>query len=361
MKTISIALATYNGSRYIKEQLDSLQHQTMLPIELVACDDASTDNTVELIKAFAATTLFPVKVFVNDFRLGYRSNFMKAASLCEGDLIAFCDQDDIWNPQKLLEVEKRFQKPDVLLVIHNADVMNSSGDILGKVHLSDEKEDMAYEPLGISPWQFPLGFTMTFRRDLLAFSELRNLSLDYFNGVEKLAHDQWIFLLAVAFGQVIRMPDILARYRQHDTNTFGLERSEKTFVFKLKEKFTKFVNFDIYADACERILTVMKEPDLLPLNHELQPRIAASVEFFDRLTTMYRHRYNAYSGKNLFSRVRSWLLLRSMGGYDEDRVCHFEKKEVSRDILLGVVMAGLYKKKHKGPAMDGSLVVTAKP
>ena len=359
MKSISIALATYNGCKHILEQLESLQKQAMLPFEVIVCDDASTDDTINLVNDFAKVAAFSVKVFRNETKLGYRDNFMKAANLCSGDLIAFCDQDDIWDVQKLQEVEKRFTEPSVMLVCHNADIINSRGDILSKVHLSDATEDIVYEPLGVCPWHFPLGFTMTFRRELLAFSELRNLSSDYYNGIERLAHDQWIFLLAASFGQVVRMPDTLAKYRQHDHNTFGIKRPSKTFMFKLNEKFTKFVNFDLYVNACEDIIKILEMAFLLPLSQDLHTREASAIKFFCKLRDMYKLRYNAYANRSLYSRTRSWTSLRISGGYDESRACHFEKKEASRDFLLGVVMAGLHNKRHQGPAMDWSLIVRA--
>src|SRR5580698_5355366 len=82
MKSVSIAMATYNGARYVGEQLESLARQTVLPTELVVTDDNSTDNTVDIVTAFATKAPFPVHIEKNPKRLGYRDNFMKAVSLC---------------------------------------------------------------------------------------------------------------------------------------------------------------------------------------------------------------------------------------------------------------------------------------
>jgi glycosyltransferase involved in cell wall biosynthesis len=101
MTTISIAMATYNGARFIREQLNSLAAQTELPSELVVTDDGSTDNTIEIVSEFARNAPFPVSVFPGNQRLGFRANFMNCASLCSGDLISFCDQDDVWQTQDL--------------------------------------------------------------------------------------------------------------------------------------------------------------------------------------------------------------------------------------------------------------------
>ena len=89
-------MATFNGDTYLSPQLQSLARQTLLPHELVVCDDGSTDRTLEIVRAFAADAPFPVRVHRNDEHLGFADNFLKAAVLCGGELIAFCDQDDVW-------------------------------------------------------------------------------------------------------------------------------------------------------------------------------------------------------------------------------------------------------------------------
>ena len=81
---ISIAMATYNGAKYIRDQLDTLGRQTLPPVELVVTDDGSTDATLSIVEAFSAVAPFPVRIIRNTNRLGYEENFLKAASLCAG-------------------------------------------------------------------------------------------------------------------------------------------------------------------------------------------------------------------------------------------------------------------------------------
>ena len=100
-ETISVALCTYNGERFLEEQLASLEAQERRPDELVVCDDRSTDNTVSLLESFARTASFPVRIHINPINLGSTVNFDRAMRLCAGSLIAFCDQDDIWSPVHL--------------------------------------------------------------------------------------------------------------------------------------------------------------------------------------------------------------------------------------------------------------------
>src|SRR6478609_12105203 len=99
--TVSVAMATYNGAKFLQAQLDSLAAQTQLPDELVVGDDGSSDDTLAILEAFAASAPFPVRVDRNETRPDYGDNFMRTALRCTGDYIAFCDQDDVWLPEKI--------------------------------------------------------------------------------------------------------------------------------------------------------------------------------------------------------------------------------------------------------------------
>ena len=98
--TISIAMTTYNGEKYLQEQLDSFLGQNRLPDELVVCDDGSQDRTMAILESFSSRAPFPVRIYRNSAKLGYSKNFEKAGSLCTGDIIAFSDEDDVWDAQK---------------------------------------------------------------------------------------------------------------------------------------------------------------------------------------------------------------------------------------------------------------------
>ena len=103
---ISIAMATYNGAKYLREQLDSLASQTLLPNELVVCDDNSTDETVNIILNFKSAAPFEVYILKNEVNIGYTKNFEKAMAICTGNLILLCDQDDFWFSNKIMLIDK---------------------------------------------------------------------------------------------------------------------------------------------------------------------------------------------------------------------------------------------------------------
>ena len=113
---VSILLATYNGCDFLKEQLDSLLSQSRLPDEVVAIDDGSTDRTIDILKAYCPSFSDGrgLSIIVNDANLGWKDNFRRGLSYCNGDLVFFCDQDDIWLPNKIEVYERIFaSRPDI--------------------------------------------------------------------------------------------------------------------------------------------------------------------------------------------------------------------------------------------------------
>ncbi len=128
---ISVVLASWNGGGFIAEQLFSLSSQTRLPDELIVGDDASTDETVSTLEAFAAIAPFPVRIIQNEVRLGYARNFSHLATLASGDVLAFCDQDDVWAPHKLEIVESHFKAhPETTCLVHDARIIDATGRLV---------------------------------------------------------------------------------------------------------------------------------------------------------------------------------------------------------------------------------------
>lgn len=96
---ISVVIPTYNGGRFLRDQLDSIYNQTLLPDEVVVVDDCSKDDTLDILKEYSER--YGLKYFVNETNVGYNKNFEKGIRLATGDAIALCDQDDVWYPNKL--------------------------------------------------------------------------------------------------------------------------------------------------------------------------------------------------------------------------------------------------------------------
>jgi glycosyltransferase involved in cell wall biosynthesis len=213
---ISIAMATYNGERYLEEQLRSLTEQLRLPDEVVICDDGSTDRTQELLAQFAKSAPFPMSLVINDHRLGWRENFLKAASICTSDYIAFCDQDDIWLPEKLLVIARFLEGDPCTLLQHAYRVIGEHGEFVS--------EDIKYPRSGREVlWRMNFGFSQLFHRSLLKYSGLWRLSFDYL-GNDRMGHDNWIAFLSSLFEKPLIIDEVLVYYRRHNYNAVAVMR-----------------------------------------------------------------------------------------------------------------------------------------
>lgn len=221
---ISIAMGTYNGGKYIQEQLDSFAKQVSLPYELVVCDDASTDDTVDIIRNFAATAGFSVHIHQNEKNLGFSNNFLKCASLCIGDWIAFSDQDDVWFPQKLSRVGQLIeadQLKNLVLVCHSADLVDENLTLTGR-RIPDFPRDQVIGKNGHYGFLCIAGFTTTFKAKMLSEIDSSLRPRDYFAPEDKWqSHDKWIAMLANASGDVAYISDSLALYRRHSSALSG--------------------------------------------------------------------------------------------------------------------------------------------
>lgn len=230
----SVALATCDGERFLEAQLDSLCAQTVQPFELVVSDDASRDRTPDILAAFARSAPFPVHVRKNSRRRGYKSNFVAVAAACTGDLIAFCDQDDVWEPHKLERMAAPFEDPQVLLAHHDATLIDAEGRAIGALRTPVR-----------GPWDVVPGFAQVFRRRLADFSPLQPLSVDHLwaiaaakhpsrpadQAARALAHDQFYLFWADVVGRTAHVPEALVRYRQHPGALFGRAPHPVLFAF----------------------------------------------------------------------------------------------------------------------------------
>jgi glycosyltransferase involved in cell wall biosynthesis len=222
--SLSIALASYNGERYIGEQLDSIARQTRLPDELIISDDASSDATTGIALDFARRAPFPVKILQNSGRAGSTRNFEIAIRACKGDIIFLCDQDDVWYPNKIGLVEGRFiNNPDAGAVFTDADVVDENlhpiGRLLWQIYkFGPDKQSrfMTSDALGVLLKQpVVTGATMAFR------SSYRDLVLP----MPQTWHDAWIALLISATSRLDALPVQLIAYRQHGDNQLGIPRA----------------------------------------------------------------------------------------------------------------------------------------
>jgi len=218
--TISVVLATHNGQAFLEKQLASLAGQTRLPHELVVSDDASTDRTNELVERFRAQAPFPVRHHRNPVAKGFRDNFLGATAHASGDWIAFCDQDDVWHPDKLALCAPHMATPGVTQVVHQATLIDGSDRTTGMFAQGIARSGTR-PPLAYDVWGTFWGFSMLVDRRLLGLADPARRFIDYIDPRHRVAHDRWAFFLAQTLGCTVEIAQPLAGYRQHDSNLFG--------------------------------------------------------------------------------------------------------------------------------------------
>lgn len=218
---VDIVMATYNGEKYIREQLDSILNQSYKRIHLVIRDDGSKDNTVEIIKEYKCMYGDCIELIEDSVKCGSsKSNFMQAMKYTSANYVMFSDQDDYWLPDKIqhtldkmLEIEGKIGKDKPILVFGSYKPVDEKLDVIKEKQ--NKRQEAAYK---------------------IAFSNL--LVQNYINGclmmvnrilVDKmgnyddaiLMHDWWAALIAAGGGEIEHIDEVMMLYRQHEGNVVG--------------------------------------------------------------------------------------------------------------------------------------------
>lgn len=247
--TVAVVLCTYNGARYLPQQLDSLLAQTRLPQRIAIADDASSDDTWNLLQAFAERARargIAVDLHANPRNLGYLRNFESALRRAEEDVMFLCDQDDVWYPHKIADYLQQFEtRPGLSLLHSDSRLIDGEGRDLGR-RMFQTLEVSAGELAAIHAGRafavlvrrnIVTGATAALRRELLAQalpipeiaikvdgeaadSKTRRADTAADKRVAWV-HDEWLALIAAATGEVdcVEAPSI--GYRQHGGNQIG--------------------------------------------------------------------------------------------------------------------------------------------
>lgn len=223
---LSVAMCTYNGARFLREQLASVAAQTRTPDELIVCDDCSQDETPQIVEAFAVSAPFDVRLQRNAANVGSTKNFEQAVGLCGGQIIALSDQDDVWLPEKLETLETELVRtPTAGLVFSDADVVDERlrplgyrlWQATGEANFGEAKQKLFREGLAFDvllTGNVVTGATMAFRA---AYKEL----VLPIPGDTSLIHDGWIAMLIAAVSDVAFVARPLVKYRQHAAQQLG--------------------------------------------------------------------------------------------------------------------------------------------
>lgn len=226
MNRVSVAMATYNGEKYLREQLDSLYSQSIVPDEIVVCDDCSNDKTIEILEEYHQKN--GLRYIVNDLNLGVNKNFEKAIRMCSGSYVAICDQDDIWFPKKI----------EILLNKMN-EVENGMPCVVSSQSISlndNNKREPFYvknDSVGVSATLLKSGnvqgCTLMLNRKMIEI--LRPFPKSY---KDVMMYDGYISFVAATCGIKYNLGCVLMAYRHHESNVISKIQHNQTFFVRLR-------------------------------------------------------------------------------------------------------------------------------
>lgn len=226
---LSVALCTYNGETYIREQVESILSQTLPVDEIVVCDDGSSDNTLSIIESLRKGTNADIRIHRNETNLGVCANFQKAVNLCKGDIIFLSDQDDVWHNDKVETIVNYFyhnhQKHVVFTdgqLIDGSGKAISNGTLWRCFGINDKCLKQIEDGFGIEIFAFEnraTGATMAIRRDFEYTSSFSHFCID------DILHDGALAMLALTNNQLGYISRCLIDYRIHSNQECGIGES----------------------------------------------------------------------------------------------------------------------------------------
>ncbi|MET4782119.1 glycosyltransferase family 2 protein [Glaciihabitans sp. UYNi722] len=318
---VSVALCTRNGEAFIIDQIRSILQQSVLPREIVLSDDASTDSTVERAVETVASHERSVDLVVlrNPKPLGVTLNFEQAVLECRFELIALCDQDDVWYPDKLSRMTARFEHDEHLqLLFSDAQLVGVTGEPLG---------DSLFHAIGFTGAAVRAvhegeAFSVLCKRNVVTGATVL-VRRDFARAVAPFpagwVHDEWIAMAASIVGQLDVLDKPLVDYRQHGNNEIGASR------LSIFARFARIAEagFERNRRLLDRATNLAARLPTLPgavsakqahsvkqkLEHE-RVRSGLSLHRLERITPVFREittgRYHSF-GRGLFDAVRDLL------------------------------------------------------
>lgn len=277
--TISVAMCTYNGGRYLQQQLLSIAQQTLPPHELVVCDDGSSDTTEEIVERFRGSASFPVLFYRNAHNLGSTRNFEQAIRLCRGDIIALCDQDDVWSPEKLALMGAVFDEdPGLAGVFSNASLMDDQGT----PQPGDLWQRQGFTALRQRSFNRQTAFDQLIQRDTVTGATLL-FQASYLPLLvpfpAEWVHDGWIALLLAGVAEIKPLAARPMTYRLHAQQQVGAKQTPLSD--HLHTEKSSASAFHLQQAARFRLLLERLEQTVFQLNPALLDKVKRKIGFFE--------------------------------------------------------------------------------
>ena len=216
---ISVCIATYNGEKYIKEQLSSILNQLSEKDEIIISDDSSTDKTVEIIESFQDKR---IKILKNNKFRQPNLNFEKALKYSKGDIIFLSDQDDVWVENKVEIILNQLKKYD--LIVSDAFITNEKLNITNESLFSEINSNRGILKNIIKNTYY--GCCITFKRKVL------KKALP-FPKTREIGHDLWLGIIADRYFKVKFLKEKLIYFRRHENNLTTIKKSKRRLIIKL--------------------------------------------------------------------------------------------------------------------------------
>lgn len=281
MEKISIAMATYNGEKFLREQLDSILVQSWTNFELIICDDCSTDKTTEIIAEYQKKDA-RIKFFQNTVNLGFKKNFERIITLCASDFIALCDQDDIWTIDHLKILYEN---------IGDNDCIGANSLIVNEKGISQNKTLLEYWPIHILPenaddlFYHELYSNMIQGSTSLIRSSLIKKALPIPENIKY--HDYWFALIAGLNGGTKYISDVILMYRRHSNNASAYQLFSIINAIKDLYRFSKSRK-TFYSDSINLLQHLLTIKDLPEIKKE---QINLALIFYTNLANNTRKLY----------------------------------------------------------------------
>ena len=254
---ISVAMATYNGEKYIEKQIDSLLNQTLLPNEIIVCDDCSSDKTYDILKQYSIENKI-IKLYRNDKQIGFSKNFEKAISLSTGDFIFLSDQDDICLPRKIEEmIDIMKNNSNIKILSCNPILIDENGNTIDNIRVAKHKNNKSlckvnwYDYITLSTYNLA-GMLYCVRKDFLKEFNFDGFPHDISLSADACLKDGFFIYNA-----------ILQQYRQHRNNTEGVSivdkdrtKSIESFLKRHKYFLRKYSNNKMVKDTMEIMISL---------------------------------------------------------------------------------------------------------
>jgi len=249
-KKISVAMATYNGEKFIEEQLLSILNQTVPPDEIIVSDDGSKDKTLDIVYGIDNVGNTEIKVITNNPNHGFVGNFEWAITHTSGDYIFLSDQDDIWTEDKVEKVIEVFlTHPDAEFVAHNITLIKGSGEVIDAEHYSlPTKENLPENgiiKLSREKYLFDNIEGLTFLGMSICFDRRLAESAIPLQG-NGTTHDGWLTFRAILDDGAYFLNERLTKYRLHGNNSCGLSVWHGNFFEKVRRKLKRIIYAEGY-------------------------------------------------------------------------------------------------------------------